>query len=313
MKKLLLPLLISLANVVYSQSYRSEFGFRTENDSYLGYGQDQYYTNGLYLTYRQAVRNNSSSKFIKKTWEAELGQSMYNAFSGSTASLDKVDRPFAAYLYGGAKVKLFKPNESHYQIGLQIGIIGPYALGKEAQEALHKTFGFYEVNGWQFQVKNAIGLNASLNFDKLLIRKGRKDLTLMSYANLGNTFLGAGVGVLYRSGNINPLFKSTSLNSRLSNIVSDSLPARELFFFLRPMMNIVVYNATIQGGMFQSDKGPATFPPNRVVLSPEIGIMYAKKRLSLNFSVVFKGRELREQLRSHEYGSVGIFYRFGQK
>jgi hypothetical protein len=38
-----------------AQSYKNEFGFKSDNDAYLFYGQDRYYTNGLLIYFRHAT------------------------------------------------------------------------------------------------------------------------------------------------------------------------------------------------------------------------------------------------------------------
>jgi len=310
---ILLLLSFFCTTVTFSQekTFQNEFGFRSDNDAYLAIAQDHYYTNGLFITFRHAIApQRNLSTYRKKTWEAEAGQYMYNAYSGDTERLQEIDRPFAAYLYGGLKMNWFTNKESHFQAALQIGTIGPKAYGREAQETLHKAVGFYAIHGWEYQVNNETGFNSSFNYSKLLTRSGKNDLILNSYLNLGNTFSGGGLGVLYRTGNINPIFSSAIYNSRISNSSSDSSAKRESFFYARPFLNFVAYNATIQGGMFRPDKGPAIFKPNRLLFSQELGYMYSKNRWTFNFSVTFQTKELKEQIESHQYGSASIYYRF---
>ena len=115
--------------------------------------------------------------------------------------------------------------------------------------------------------------------------------------------------MLLRSGNLNPLFQSIGMNSRIANKNEQPI-ARELYVFIKPQLNLVAYNATIQGGILKKDKGRVVFLPNKIVLSNDVGIMYAKRRLSLDFKVVFRTKELKAQQKPHEYGSLGIYYRF---
>ena len=306
----LLLAFISSSSNAQRKNHSNEFGFRSDNDAYLAIAQDQYYTNGLFITFRHALKQGDSSRISKKIYELEFGQYMYNANSGETNYVEEVDRPFAAYLYGGIKMNWFGRKESHLQASLQFGTVGPAARGKEVQEGLHNTIGFYTINGWQFQLNNEIGINSSLNYSKLIGRKDDEDLFLVSYLNLGNTFAGAGLGALYRIGKTNPIYNSASYHSRISNSLTNSISVRESFFFVRPILNFVAYNATIQGGMFISDKGPVTYTPNRLLFATELGYMLSKNRWTLNYSLTFQSKELKQQLESHQYGSISIFYRF---
>lgn len=294
------------------QNYKNEFGFQSDNDAYLAFGQDQYYTNGLFIRYRHALKKARLNPQIEnKIWEAELGQYMYNANSGSVRNIEAVDRPFAAYLYGGAKLKWFLKNEQVFEASVNVGTIGQNAKGEEVQELLHNAVGFYEINGWQYQVNNEIGVNASFKYSRLISRKQTdNDLSLQSYLNLGTTFSGAGAGILFRAGEMNKFFRSVTYNSRISNSRTDTIPDKEIFFFTKPMLNYVVYDATVEGGLFTDDKGPVTFDPKRFQYSHEFGIAYAVKRFTLNFSVTFKSRDTKSQSNAHQFGSASMYYRF---
>jgi hypothetical protein len=234
---------------------------------------------------------------------------MYNAQTGQIKSPSLVDRPFAAYLYGGARISWFLKNEQIFSGAINVGTIGPNAKGKEVQEGLHDIVGFYKIAGWEYQVENEVGLNASFNYSRLLSRIGSNDFSLNSYVNLGNTFSGVGAGVLYRTGKLNKFFNSVSSNSRISNS-RDSIPPKEVFFFTRPMLNFVAYDATVQGGLFRENRGGITFDPQRVQYSQELGINYANNRWTLNFSLTFKSRDVRSQENAHQFGSAYIYYRF---
>lgn len=295
----------------FSQNFKNEFGFRSDNDSFLAYGQDQYYTNGLFISFRHALRQeNLHPRLAKKIWELEAGHYMFNPHTGAIDNINEVDRPFAAYLYAGAKLHWLLKDEQSLEFSLNAGTIGPNALGEEVQKGLHDAIGFYSINGWQYQVSNETGVNTSLKYSGLLSRRKNNDFSLNTYLNLGNIFSGAGAGVLYRTGRINKFFNSVSNNSRISNSLNDTIPAKELFFFTRPMLNFIGYDATVQGGLFSKNKGPVTFTPNRFQYSHEFGVNYAVKRWTMNFSITFKSRDVKSQDTPHQFGSVMIFYRF---
>jgi hypothetical protein len=300
-----------------SDSYKSEFSFRSENDSYLAYGQDRYYTNGLFLNFRSAMDQSEfkNEKLNKVIWEIEAGQKMYNPQTGNINNIAFVDRPFAAYLYAGGNVNLLYNSESSLKISLQAGTIGPAAKGKEAQELLHNTVGFYEINGWQWQVNNEAGINSTLEYNNLLKRfpSGNTDFTLSSYINGGNTFAGAGAGFLFRSGTINQLFNSASTQSTISNkSVSKPENGREFFFYAKPMFHFIAYDATIEGGMFRADKGPVVYDVKPFVFSQQAGIIYSRNRWTGDFSIIFKSREVKSIAKPHQYGSLTVYYRFNK-
>lgn len=310
----LILLFLSAFKLAYSQesNFKNEFGFRTDNDAYLALGQDQYYTNGLILNFRHAIQQkNLQSKIAKKIWEAEAGQFLYNPYTGSIKNNSEIDRPFAAYLYAGGKLTWFLKDEQSFELALNVGTVGPSALGEEVQEGLHKAIGFYPIKGWEYQITNEVGINSAFKYSRLLSRKQTdNDLSLNTYVNFGNTFSGAGAGILFRAGRINNFFNSVSNNSRISNSVNDTIPAKEFFFFTRPMFNFVAYDATVQGGLFTDNKGPITFSPKRLQYSQEIGMNYAVNRWTVNLFITFKSKEVKSQKKAHQYGSAVIYYRF---
>jgi len=315
--RIAVALMLITASSISAQTnnYKSSFGFRTENDAYLGFGSDRYYTNGLFINYTRAIRQaNTTGKIIKRTWEAELGQSIYNAQTGAVPDISYVDRPFAGFLYGSAKMNWFTSDEAHLSAAISVGTIGPNSLAQDAQELLHDVVGFYEINGWQYQVKNELGINAQFEYKRLLARTGvSTDFSLSSKALLGTTFTSASAGILLRAGDINKLFQSVSSASRISNQEGSEIPDKEFFFYTQPTLQVVVYDATIQGGLFRDEKGPVTYKPNRVIYSQEVGVKYAQERWMLSFAAIFKTKELKSQVKSHQYGSASLHYSFGKQ
>jgi len=295
-------------------SYKNEFGFRSDNDAYLAYGQDRYYTNGLFITFRHAAdQERLKEKVNKRIWEIEAGQKMYNPISGYVTDVARIDRPFAGYLYAGGSMNWLYHSENSLKLGVQFGTIGPSSLADEGQMLLHDIIGFYEIRGWDSQVKDEIGINLSAEYNHLLHRSAdqKTDFTFTSQGELGNTFSGAGIGLMFRAGTLNQLFNSAITNSTLSNnSKSTPLNEKELFFYAKPFLRYVAYDATVEGGLFREDKGPVTFDVKPLVFSQQLGFMYSKRRWTADFSVIFKSREIRSSARAHQYGSAALYYRF---
>jgi lipid A 3-O-deacylase len=313
---LILFFLVFFANTLKAQTstYKNEFGFRSDNDAYLGYGQDRYYTNGLFITFRHATDQSRLKTTVnKKIWEIEAGQKIYNPISGQVTDIRQVDRPFAGYLYAGASMNWLYTSENSLKMSIQLGTIGPSSLAEDGQVLLHDVIGFYEIKGWDSQVKDELGVNLIAEYNHLLQRgaSGKTDFTLASNVKLGNTFSGAGLGLLFRAGILNQLFNSASTNSTLSNnSKTEPLQEKEFFFYSQPSLNYVAYDATVEGGLFRDDKGPVTFDVKPLVFSQQLGFMYSKKRWTADFSVIFKSREIKSTAKAHQYGSAALYYRF---
>lgn len=315
MKQLLLALItLSLLTInAYGQQYKNEFGFRSDNDSYLAQGSDRYYTNGLFIHFRRALNQQHLKEGLeKKTYEITAGQEIYNPYSGSAADPARHDRPFAGYLYAGGALTWYYSKESILKTSAEIGTTGPGSLAEDGQELLHNTVGFYELEGWDYQIKNALAINLSAQYTRLLHRSSNQttDFSFEGYANAGTTFSGAGAGILFRAGGLNQLFNSAYTNAVIgNNPKTKSLVKREVFFYAKPQLNFVAYDATIQGSMFNNDD-PVTFGVKPIVFAQQIGFNYSSQRFTFDFGMLFKTREVKSTAKAHQYGTISMFYRF---
>ena len=306
--------LMLLIQPVWAQEYRQSFGFKSDNDTYLANGQDRYYTNGLFISYRRAIQEPVlKANLNKKIYQLEIGQKMFNAQSGYIPGIQYVDRPITAYLYGGASMEWFYESESWLKAGVEIGTIGPAALGRQAQELVHRITGLYSPKGWEYQLNNEMGMNMNLAYTRMIQRSpsGKMDLMWNGLARLGTHFSGAGLGFTLRAGKLNQLFQTAYARSNLSGSKPVAkLTASEFFFFARPQIDLVVYDASISGGMFRKDKGPVTFSSKPWVLSQEFGLVVSKNRWMAQLSYTFKTPEVSSPAGAHQYGSISTYYHF---
>jgi len=320
LKLLFIIVLIFSYSQIFAQTHTNEIGVETDNDSYLLKGSDRYYTDGIFIYFRHALSVDSNSKLQNKVLGFEAGQKIFNPQTGNinvSGYYDDpayIDRPFAAYLYVGSTLNFLFNDESNLKIGAQFGIIGPDAYGKQVQTWVHKTFGFYRPAGWEYQIDNNAVLTLSAEYNRLLARTTGVDVSLTSYGNLGNGFTGAGVGPLFRFGSFDQLFNSMSTqSSAIRKNKSALLHKHELFFYYKPQINYVAYDATIQGGLFTkhdpnslevtSDKKP-------FVLSNQLGVAFTTDRFTFDIAAIYHTKDDDEMVRAHQWGTVTGFYRF---
>ncbi|RYY37753.1 MAG: lipid A deacylase LpxR family protein, partial [Sphingobacteriaceae bacterium] len=285
LRSFLLMVCLCFTISVFAQTHSYEFGFQSDNDSFLAAGSDRYYTNGLFVFLRHGLSINpaDSAKLKNKVLGFELGQKIFNPRSGSVLSPQLIDRPFAAYLYAGSSLNYLYSNESNLKFSAQIGVVGPDALGKQAQNVIHDTFGFYTLNGWEYQVENSFQLNLAAEYNRLLARTTGADISLNTYGRLGTGFSGAGAGVLIRLGDFNQLFNSVSTQSTaIKNRGFAPLEKREFFFYIKPLLNYVAYDATIEGSLFgknvNSNSQEVTLTRKPIVFMQQFGISYGGSR-----------------------------------
>ncbi|HLO37383.1 MAG TPA: lipid A-modifier LpxR family protein, partial [Lacibacter sp.] len=152
--------------------YTKEFTLITENDNYNFTKQDRYYSNGLFIRYQWLAKQPSSPRLATKLHRIEAGQMIYNPHLNRRSLeqvLEQQDRPYAGWLYASyGQTNVFN-DERVLQFDGTVGILGPGAKGKEVQTNYHKIIGLYKLYGWENQLQNEVGVNASVRYYQPLI------------------------------------------------------------------------------------------------------------------------------------------------
>lgn len=284
-----------------------------DNDYYIAFHQDRYYTSGIFAYYRHALKQEGLNPTVEKNIvDFEVGQKIYNPYWSHVPDVKMQDRPFAGYLYGAAAMSWFFKNESILKISTQLGVLGPSSLAKEVQTGFHRYIkSYYTVEGWDYQVKDEVAMNFEVSYQSLFYHTPNRllDVSGSTAVLIGNTFSGANAGVLFRFGNMNPFYESSYANSRIKNKQGDNRKTDlEFFLFTKPQLNFAAYDGTIQGGLFRTDKGPVTFGIRHWVYSQQIGFNFAWKRLSAKYIVTLKTKEVKGSAKAYQYGSVILAY-----
>jgi len=292
--------------------YTSEIGIVSDNDAYLFLALDQYYTNGLMLYFR-FVPKEFGEKLYNKIIEIRIGQRIYNPFQAYVPWLERVDSPFAGYLFMETGISRFYKNESMFKTNLQIGILGPSALAEEVQSFYHRFFNLYGVEGWYYQVHDAFGINLDLSYLKSVkyIFNRQMDFNFYSALRAGTVNAELTAGFLTRASiyTLKPVYNSNCTGSTISrsNLSSNE---KELYLYFSPKLSYVIYDATIQGGPF-SDSSPITYNVRPLKLNLELGIGGSYKNLNAGYSVIFQTKRAKNDLiKCHVYASIFLGYRF---
>jgi hypothetical protein len=299
--------------VIFSQEkFSKEVSFITENDLYVSTQRDRYYTNGMFLNYRYLTKT-ENPKLEKKIFEFQVGHEMYTPYKAGVNSIDEHDRPFAAYFYGSFGVnRIYKKNRI-FNTSVQLGVIGSKAYGKELQEVIHELYGFREVTGWQFQIKNAFAINLSTEYVHHIATNKTNDLDIswVNSARLGTVYTDVSTGFYSRIGTI-PLTKiinSIAFNTNLNDDTTDFTREVETFFFIKPMVRYAVYDATLQGSFLATDS-QVTKELIPIVFDLEVGFRFTANRF--NFGYVFNYNTSKsEGLRytyGNKFGSISVQY-----
>jgi len=290
---------------------QSEVIFLNDNDVYLFNKQDQYYTNGVFISVRKSVDSTRLARTeVNRLWDVTIGQQMYNAYTAHIQHIDEIDRPITAYLFAAAHLDRHFADESFISFSGEIGTIGKRAFGRQLQEGIHKVFGLYDIAGWEYQLNNAFGLDLSAGYGRLLYRPYNRwfDVSARADATVGLNHTRLSAGPTVRIGLLNPLHQSALVSARLQSRAAQSAP--ELFLHYSPQVTWVGYDATVQGGLLLQDKGPITYTPTRWVWHHRVGVVYARHTITLRLQYVFYTKEVPGMFFRHRYGSLGLGYRF---
>jgi len=150
----------------------SEFQLFIENDILAG--TDRYYTNGFKLGF--GVPFDALRDFFKTPTKYTLdifsdaqdshnfglfvGQNIYTPRDISVDAPQPQDRPWAAWLYLGGAAQRVKGNRLD-TAEIDIGVVGPPALGEQVQSNWHRLIGAPQPRGWDNQLPSEPGFSVS--------------------------------------------------------------------------------------------------------------------------------------------------------
>lgn len=147
---------------------------------------------------------------------------------------------------------------------LTVGIIGPGAAGAEIQTFIHRHTGNTIPQGWQNQIRNDLILNYETGLERALLHARGVLVTGTGMARVGTYNTAVTVG-------------TTLLAGRVGSPFGAAQPARRgLFVYLKPQLNAVANDATLQGGLFNRSS-PYTIAArdlSRLVYRQQLGVVY---------------------------------------
>jgi len=194
--------------------WQGTLSLTAENDVFGG-GTDRYYTNGLLLTWQSpsadlpgplAAFNRVLDRAFEPgqlRWGLSFGQNFYTPQDIRTRTPDPNDRPYAGYLYGAAS--LTRTTERAQTLAeLQLGVVGPSALGEFVQNNYHDLLNIRNAEGWDRQLKDEFAATLLLE-RRWRIGTGRiggvqTEIIPAVTGSLGNVATYAAAGALFRIG-----------------------------------------------------------------------------------------------------------------
>lgn len=303
-------LLLFFTTTLFGQNHSAEVGIVLDNDLFVSTVNDKYYTNGIELFYRY-LNDNSSEKIQKKTTEFRFGQKIFNPYTVEAKNIRKHDRPFAGFLYAEVATTNFYQNNSLFKFGGQVGIVGPSSGGEAFQKLFHRTFGYKNVEGWEFQIRDILALQINSAYAKTLASGTKIDFHAAANATVGTVFTGISAGPIARFSlykELLPMHNSALFNASLQTEKENYKNQREFFFYVNPSLNYQLYDATIQGSLF-NENSPVTYDLIPFRFNAEAGFRYRHNHWNLHYLFMYRGKELsNNRIESHFYGQIGASY-----
>lgn len=249
-----------------------------------------------------------------------FGQSLFTPEDTDTRELVPDDRPYAAWLYVGLAYQAVyeRADGSAVQdtVELDLGVIGPMALGEEVQNTYHDLIGVDETNGWDNQLENEPGFVLSLE------RKWRSaeaqpfagtglevDAIPFVHFSLGNVLTYAGAGGTVRIGQ--------GLGSDFGPPrIRPGLPGSEAFtadggfawyLFAGAEGQLVLQNITLDGNTFRDSHHVDREP---LVGDFQAGVALIYDAWRLTYTHIVRTREFDEQDEVDQFGAFTLSFRF---
>lgn len=290
---------------IFSQK-KKEFGLHSDNDLYSSLRKDRYYTNGLFISYRYLSKKENK----KRIYEIQIGQQLYSPFSSSVNDISEHDRPFAGYLFTGFGMSTFYKNNTIFKLNTQIGTIGTNSLGRQTMAFVHKIYNFRNPIGWKHQISNIFVLNINTNYTKNIAKLSTTTVAIdwVNSLSAGTVFNNISTGINLRIGLI-PLKEIKNTIAYQGNLSKEQTNKKELFFHVKPKLNYILYDATIQGSLFNNNS-PVTYNVKPIVFTSELGISYATNNINFSYRLNFHSKKLYSQPvpNINKYGSIIINY-----
>ncbi len=286
-----------------------------ENDVFLSLIRDQYYSSGIFGSFRHAVDSAKTPRgVINSSRRYSIIQRMYTSKFVEVELIEEMDRPYAGIFSLAAQQDYFLANRQYLSVGFELGWMGPTSFTGEIHETWHRFFGLPAPRGWFSQLNNAPVLNGYINHAIELTRSTGEvqgDISSASELAFGTIYNSISQGLLFRFGKTKAIHQSTHFGNRLNTpkpLVKSEI-AVEAYIFYHPKVQFVAYDGTLQGGLISSGESQFTKDPVKWRLLHSFGLLLRYGVFDFNFIVYLQPPETSE-VTSHSYGSLGLRQRF---
>ena len=300
---------------------RGVWSLTSEND--LFGGTDRNYTNGVRIE-RVSPANDV---FPVLNWAAErlpfldlerrnlrqglaLSHAIFTPQDITQSVPDPDDRPYAGWLYLSGTVVA---SDRHIQdvLQLNLGVVGPSALGEFVQTNWHEMIGAPQPQGWDYQLRDEPGIELIAQrmalFDGPDLPLGlQTDFGFYGGGALGNVRTYAGTGLVGRIGwDLESDFGPPRIRPALSGAGTFS-PEKPLGAYLFAGLDgrVVLRDMFLDGNVFRD--GPRVADRNKLVGDFQAGLAVHVENVQVAFTYVHRTEEFQRQAGPQRFGAVSV-------
>jgi lipid A 3-O-deacylase len=309
-----------------------------ENDLFAG--TDREYTNGLKLSWASANLDdyltdpclpqalkivNRHLRFVDKgdyaarNMVVSLGQAMFTPADRARTTLDPNDRPYAGWLYFGLAYNSRTP-ERMRTYELDLGMVGPQAYAKQAQDFIHDFRGIPRFMGWANQIPDEPGLQFTYEIKRRRLLETPKNLPNIDViphygVTLGNVSDYLNAGAEFRAGYSLPDDFGTSAirpggnNSAPLSTRDEAVgyAAKGVHVFASFDARAVLRNIFLDGNTFRSSPSVDKRP---VVGDLALGLAWSWRRGKIAYAHYLRTKEFYRQRSAQQFGSITFSWVF---
>lgn len=307
---------VGAQNISEPKTLTQELHLVVENDVWISLLSDQYYSSGIFGSYRHLLDSTKyPKKVINSTRSYGLSQRIYTARLIDWELLEDLDRPYAGLISLFAQQQFYLENNQYIGVKLELGWMGPSSFTGDIHESWHGFFGLPTPRGWFAEVNDAPVINLFLDHGFQVARANgielQADIILESNLAMGTIFNSIGEHIVFRVGKLKPF----PLSSFFGNTLGTKKPrqksriAVEAYFFYSPGVEYVFYDGTLQGGLIERNPSIFTKDPRQWRSQHRAGLNFRYGVFDFNFIAFFQSRET-DGVRRHQYAAIELKQRF---
>lgn len=282
-RTVILFVLVFISSFLYSQvyerylveeievSYPDKLEIMWANDVF--FQTDRYYTNGLEIEYfSQSFKRFGIAKLLLdpgsesgSLYSLNISHDIFTP-KNVVGTPEQSDRPYAGVLMFGIKAVHFSAAKNfRFTSEIQAGLLGEVAGGRFVQNGIHVLLPDSEpIPGWTYQIDHDLCVQYNVEIEKLLLKQKWFEADLLAKARLGLPYTDFSGGARIRAGKaVNYYSADQFLN--LSN--------SQVYLFAEAKLRTVFYDATMQGGAFNTENPHTIIHTNPFVGDFKTGVV----------------------------------------